>query len=142
MWLWKNLARCPVENMPVAFRRPSGSFLWRDHRRRSLPAAAVRGPAPQDGLVGVAPFARNSGTLKGGRHIGGGRRRPRDVACMAALPSGRRSPDMRELYDRLRGRGKPHRVALVAVMRRLVVTANALLRDRRVWEDRTEAATA
>ena len=82
-------------------------------------------------LLGVAPLARDSGTLKGGRHIGGGRRRPRDVVYMAALSASRCSPDMRELYDRLRGRGKPHRVALVAVMRRLVVTANALLRDRR-----------
>ncbi len=91
-------------------------------------------------LPGVAPFARDSGTLKGGRHIGGGRRRPRDVVYMAALSASRCSPDMRELYDRLRGRGKPHRVALVAVMRRLVVTASALLRDRRVWEDRTAAA--
>ncbi len=48
-------------------------------------------------LPGVAPLARDSGTLKGGRHIGGGRRRSGDVACMAALPSGRCSPDMREL---------------------------------------------
>ncbi len=91
-------------------------------------------------LLGVAPFARDSGTLKGGRHIGGGRGRPRDVVYMAALSASRCSPDMRELYDRLRGRGKPHRVAPVAVMRRLVVTASALLRDRRVWEDRTAAA--
>ncbi len=57
-WLWKNLARFPVENMPVAFRRPSGSFLWRDRRRRSLPAAAVRGPAPQDGLDRLDPGSR------------------------------------------------------------------------------------
>ncbi len=91
-------------------------------------------------LPGVAPFARDSGTIRGGRHIGGGRGRPRDVVYMAALPSGRRSPDMRELYDRLRGRGKPHRVAPVAVMGGPGVTASALLRDRRVWEDRTAAA--
>ncbi len=91
-------------------------------------------------LPGVAPLARDSGAIRGGRHIGGGRRRPRDVACMAALPSGRRSPDMGEPSDRLRGRGKPHRVAPVAVMRGPGVTANALLRDRRVWEDRTAAA--
>ncbi len=91
-------------------------------------------------LLGVAPFARDSGTLKGGRHIGGGRRRPRDVVYMAALSASRCSPDMRELYQRLRERGKPHKVALVAVMGGLAVTANALLRDRRVWEDRTAAA--
>ncbi len=93
-------------------------------------------------LPGVAPLARDSGTIRGGRHIGGGRRRPRDVIYMAALSASRCSPDMRELYQRLRERGKPHRVAPVAVMRRLVVTANALLRDRRVWEDRTAATAA
>ncbi len=93
-------------------------------------------------LLGVAPFARDSGTIRGGRHIGGGRRRPRDVVYMAAMSASRCSPDMGELYQRLRERGRPHRVALVAVMRRLVVTANALLRDRRVWEDRTAATAA
>ena len=93
-------------------------------------------------LLGVAPLPRDSGAIRGGRHIGGGRRRPRDVIYMAALSASRCSPDMRELYQRLRERGKPHRVALVAVMRRLVVTANALLRDRRMWEDRTEATAA
>ncbi len=93
-------------------------------------------------LLGVAPFARDSGTLKGGRHIGGGRRRPRDVVYMAALSASRCAPDMRELYQRLRERGKPHRVAPVAVMGGLVVTANALLRDRRMWEDRTAATAA
>ncbi len=92
-------------------------------------------------LLGVAPFARDSGTIRGGRHIGGGRRRSGDVVYMAALSASRCAPDMRELYQRLRDRGKPHRVALVAVMRRLAVTANALLRDRRVWEDRTAATT-
>ncbi len=91
-------------------------------------------------LPGVAPLARDSGAIRGGRHIGGGRRRPRDVVYMAALPSGRRSPDMGELYQRLRERGKPHKVAPVAVMGGPGVTASALLRDRRMWEDRTAAA--
>ncbi len=48
-------------------------------------------------LPGVAPLPRDSGTIRGGRHIGGGRRRSGDVACMAALPSGRCAPDMGEL---------------------------------------------
>ena len=92
-------------------------------------------------LPGVAPLARDSGTLKGGRHIGGGRRRPGDVLYMAAMSASRCSPDMSDLYQRLRDRGKPHRVAPVAVMGGLAVTANALLRDRREWEDRTAATT-
>ena len=91
-------------------------------------------------LVGVAPFARDSGTLRGGRHVSGGRRRPRDVPCMAAMAARTFNPEMKALYVRLRERGKHHRVAVTAVMRKLVVTANVLLRDRRVWEDRTTNA--
>lgn len=88
-------------------------------------------------LIGVAPFARDSGTLKGGRHIGGGRRRPRDVLYMAAMAASTYNPEMAEFYGRLIERGKCHKVAVTAVMRKLIVTANALLRDRRTWEDRT-----
>ena len=87
-------------------------------------------------LIGVAPFARDSGTLKGGRHVTGGRRRPRDVLYMAAMAACMFNPEMGEFYGRLVERGKPHKVAVTAVMRKLVVTANALLRDRRMWEDR------
>ena len=78
-------------------------------------------------LIGVAPFARDSG----------GRRRPRDVLYMAAMTACLFNPDMKEMCGRLRDKGKCHRVALAAVMRKLTVTANALLRDRRAWEDRT-----
>ncbi|MCY4310379.1 MAG: transposase [Rhodospirillaceae bacterium] len=53
-------------------------------------------------LVGVAPFARDSGTLKGGRHTGGGRRRPRDVLSMAAMAACMYNPEMKEFYGRLR----------------------------------------
>ena len=91
-------------------------------------------------LIGVAPFARDSGSMKGGRHISGGRRRPRDVLYMAAMTACRYNPDMNEMRERLVARGKCHKVVLVAVMRKLIVTANALLRDRRAWEDRTADA--
>ena len=87
-------------------------------------------------LIGVAPFARDSGTLKGGRHVTGGRRRPRDVLYMAAMAACMFNSEMAEFYGRLRERGKAHKVAVTAVMRKLVVIANALLRDRRMWEDR------
>ncbi len=91
-------------------------------------------------LIGVAPFARDSGTLRGGRHIGGGRRRPGDVPCMAAMAACMSDPEMAALYDRLRERARHHRAAVTAVMRKPVVTANVLLRDRRMWEDRTAPA--
>ena len=87
-------------------------------------------------LIGVAPFARDSGAMKGARHISGGRKRPRDVLFMAAMTAMAWNPDMKALYGRLRERGKHHKVALVAVMRKLIVTANALLRDGRMWLER------
>ncbi len=87
-------------------------------------------------LIGVAPFARDSGGMKGARHISGGRKRPRDVLFMAAMTAMARSPDMKALNGRLRERGGHHKVALVAVMRKLIVTANALLRDGRMWPAR------
>ena len=90
-------------------------------------------------LIGAAPAARDSGTMKGVRHVRGGRRRPRDVLCMAALSAAVWNPDMKATCDRLRNQGKHHKVALVAVMRRLIVLANALLRDRRAWKDQAPA---
>ena len=80
-------------------------------------------------LIGVAPFARDSGVSEGARHIRGGRRRPRDILYMAALTARRHNPDMKTIYERLTDAGKDHKVALVAVMRHLIVLANALLRD-------------
>ena len=61
---------------------------------------------------------------------------------MAAMTACTFNPEMAAFHDRLRERGKPHKVAVTAVMRKLIVMANALLRDGRVWEDRTEAVAA
>ncbi len=61
---------------------------------------------------------------------------------MAAMAACMYNPEMAEFCGRLKERGKPHKVAVTAVMRKLIVTANALLRDRRAWEDRTEAAAS
>ena len=90
-------------------------------------------------LIGVAPMARDSGAMKGAGRVRGGRRRPRDVLCTAALTATVWNPDMKAACDRLRGKGKRHNVALVAAMRRLIVLANALLRDRRAWKEQAPA---
>ncbi|MCY4315029.1 MAG: transposase, partial [Roseovarius sp.] len=90
--------------------------------------------------VGVAPFSRDSGSMKGARHVSGGRRRPRDVLYMAALSATIHNAEMKALCGRLRERGGHRKVALVAVMRRPVATASALLRDRRMREKRMGAA--
>ncbi len=84
-------------------------------------------------LLGVAPFARDSGTLSGVRRIRGGRRRPRDVLYMAAMTAVCWNPAMKEMYERLTAAGKAHRIALVAVMRKLVILTNVLPPDGRGW---------
>jgi transposase len=80
-------------------------------------------------LVGVAPLNRDSGLMRGKRMIAGGRRPVRDALYVAALPAIRFDPDMKALFQRLKAKGKPGKVALVAVMRRMIVILNARMRD-------------
>lgn len=84
-------------------------------------------------LTGVAPYVRESGTWKGRRRIQSGRGRVRKGLYMAAVCAMRGNPELQQLYERLTARGKPGKVALVAVMRKLVVLANVLIRDDRLW---------
>jgi transposase len=84
-------------------------------------------------LVGVAPLARDSGTLRGRRTCWGGRPAVRTVLYMAALTAARWNPALRIFYQRLRAAGKPAKVALTAVARKLLVLLNAILRDARPW---------
>ena len=86
-------------------------------------------------LLGVAPVARDSGTLHGKRHIRGGRAQVRQAVYMAALVATRFNADMKRKYDTLLGNGKPPKVALTAVMRKLIILANALIRDNRNWSE-------
>ena len=86
-------------------------------------------------LMGVAPVARDSGTFHGKRHIRGGRAQVRQAVYMAALVATRFNADMKRKYDTLVGNGKPPKVALTAVMRKLIILANALIRDNRNWSE-------
>jgi len=79
-------------------------------------------------LAGVAPY-KDSGSLKGSRHIGGGRRLVRSALYMAALSAVRHDRILKAFYSRLRANGKKPLVALVASMRKLVVLMNRLLKD-------------
>lgn len=83
-------------------------------------------------LVGVAPLARDSGYQRGQRVIWGGRSVIRQVLYMAALSTIRYEPSLRDFYQRLRQRGKAGKVALVAVMRKMLVILNARMRDARL----------
>lgn len=85
-------------------------------------------------LTGVAPITRQSGTWQGKSFIRGGRKPLRDALYMPALNAIRYNPDMKRQYERLRAAGKPFKVAIVAVMRKLIILANTLVRDGRKWE--------
>lgn len=81
-------------------------------------------------LAGLAPFNVDSGQFRGLRRIQGGRKRVRDALYMAAVSAVRSNPHLKSIYLRLRSAGKPAKVALIAVARKLIVTANAILRDK------------
>jgi len=86
-------------------------------------------------LVGVAPFNCDSGTHRGQRHIWGGRASVRATLYMAALVATRHNAVLRAFYCRLRDAGKPAKVALIAVMRKLLTIVNAMLKHQTRWED-------
>ena len=84
-------------------------------------------------LAGVAPLARDSGTLRGKRMVWGGRAPVRTALYMAALCGRRWNPQLRPFYDRLIAAGKPKKVALIACARKLLTIVNAMVRDNRPW---------
>jgi transposase len=84
-------------------------------------------------LLGVAPFDRDSGLMKGQRHISGGRQPVRDVAYMAALVGARCNPVLAAFKQRLQAAGKRPKVIIVALMRKLITILNAMLRDGTSW---------
>ena len=85
-------------------------------------------------LAGLAPMNRESGLWKGRSSIRGGRAELRRSLFMPALVAIRNDPNMKRRYEELRSRGKPGKVAVVAIMRKMIVMANALLKDGREWK--------
>ena len=86
-------------------------------------------------LVGVAPFNRDSGTLRGKRTVCGGRARIRAVLYMGALAASRFNPVIRDCYHRLLAAGKPKKLALTTCMRKLLVILNSMLKHGSPWRD-------
>jgi transposase len=84
-------------------------------------------------LVGVAPFNRDSGAMRGRRTIYGGRRSVRSALYMAALTARRFNPVIREFADRLEAQGKLPKVILVACMRKLLVILNTMVKNNTHW---------
>lgn len=85
-------------------------------------------------LVGVAPFNHDSGKLKGYRRTGGGRKSIRNILYIVAVGMARGyNPRMQEFYKRMRDSGKPAKVALIAVIRKIVVMLNAMMKNDALW---------
>ena len=84
-------------------------------------------------LAGLAPVTRQSGTWQGRSFIQAGQAQVRRILYMPAVTAMRCNPDLRAKYRQLVAQGKPAKVALVAVMRKLLVLANALLEQDRTW---------
>lgn len=98
-----------------------------------MPELGQVGPKQIAALAGLAPLNVDSGTHRGKRSIGGGRKRVRDALYMAALNAVRRSGSFKTFYQRLRTAGKPAKLALIAVARKLLTTLNAMLRDQKPY---------
>jgi len=87
-------------------------------------------------LSGLAPMSQSSGKWQGKARIQGGRANLRKSIFMPALVAIRFNPDLKAKYDQLVAAGKEKKVAITAVMRKLLVLANALLRDQRKWTEK------
>ncbi len=86
-------------------------------------------------LAGLAPVTRQSGTWKGKSFIRGGRANLRRALYMPTLMAIRTNKEFKHKYDTLRNAAKPAKVAITAVMRKLIILANALIRDQRKWTE-------
>jgi transposase len=86
-------------------------------------------------LAGLAPFTRQSGQWRGRSFIGGGRTAVRTALFMGAMVAKRCNPVLKAFFDRLVAAGKPKMVALIAVARKLLTILNAILRDKRTWQN-------
>lgn len=149
-WLEKRVTDADADIHTAIQRSP----VWRanDDLLRSVPAIGPRvsrtliAELPELGtldrraiaaLVGVAPFNCDSGRFRGRRVIWGGRTSVRAALYMAALVAARHNPVMARFYQRLRAAGKPGKVALVAVMRRLLTILNAMIKNQTPWRAET-----
>ncbi len=84
-------------------------------------------------IVGVAPYTRQSGTFKGKAMVSGGRFSVRKITYMAAVNAVSKTHDWGKFYRKLVSRGKSGKVALIAVVRKILTTLNSLVRDNRLW---------
>ena len=98
-----------------------------------MPELGSVGGKQATALLGAAPYSNQSGKFSGVERTSGGRMLPRNALYMAALSASRYNPQLKNFYDRLKSKNKKSKVALVAVMRKLIVYANTLLQKGEMW---------
>ena len=137
--------------------RIDGSAMWkaRDELLQSVPGVGpglsrtLIAELPELGtlsrkqiaaLAGVAPMNRDSGSMRGKRTIGGGRPQVRRMLFMAVVAGQRWNPVLRTLFQKLRAKGKPAKVAYVACMRKLLTVLNAMIKTQTAWKPQLAAS--
>lgn len=99
-----------------------------------MPELGTLSPKTAAALAGLAPFNVDSGKRRGVRQIAGGRKRVRQALYMAAVTAVRARARFAGLYQALLARGKPTKVAVIAIARKLIVILNAVMRDRTAFQ--------
>lgn len=99
----------------------------------ALPELGTIGAKPLSALIGVAPLNRDSGKFKGRRTVWGGRNNVRSTLYMAAMSAIRFNPEIKAFYTRLREAGKPHKVAMTACMRKIIIILNSMIKHQTYW---------
>jgi transposase len=85
-------------------------------------------------ITGLAPVPNDSGAMRGRRTITGGRRSLRHVLFQAALAAACHNPILKPVAKRLNERGKPHKLVIIAIARRLIIIANAIIKTGTPWQ--------
>lgn len=106
-----------------------------------MPELGTLEPQQAASLAGLAPIARQSGKWTGRAFIRGGRANVRQALYMPALVAMRFNPDLKAKYETLKAAGKPSKVAITALMRKLILLANALIKANRKWAQRMASPT-
>lgn len=102
-----------------------------------MPELGTLEPKQAASLAGLAPMTRQSGKWKGRSHVQGGRANIRQALYMPALVAMRFNPDLKVKYAQFIAAGKAPKVAITAIMRKLIILANALLKANRNWAEKT-----
>lgn len=124
------------EDYDILMSTPSVGFVMASALLGYLPELGKMEHKSLSALVGVAPYNHDSGKHIGQRYIKGGRKDIRNYLYLAALSSLRWNKEFKIFYDKLRAKGKPAKVALTALMRKLLIVLNSLMKKRVPWQER------